>query len=309
MRERHDVRTAMDRLLAAGGVSVPVRSVWTEVAGIRMHHLEAGTGPAVVLVHGGTGGGANWFRMIGPLAERYRVLAPDLPGFGLSDPIAVVSPLGRTAADRLLEWMAHHDVQDALLAGTSFGALVVLRLAQRSPRVARVLLLDGAGLGRGIHPSVRFAAGLPFTAWLVRPSRRGTAAVFRRLLTSNLSGMPVAQQQSLVDYLYASARAAGTPYLAVTLRHFAGSGGQREILSRDELRALPQPVSIVWGACDRLLPLAHAYRAAECVPDASLRVLPHIGHSPNWEQPDAVIEAIVALSSRRAHALPDGRHH
>jgi len=309
MRHQHDVRAAMDALLAAGGLSRHVRSVWTEQAGGRVHHLEAGRGPPVVLLHGGTGGGANWFRMIGPLARRFRVLAPDLPGFGLSDPIVAVSPLGSTAAEPLLEWLAQHDVEDALVAGTSFGGLVGVRLAQRSRRVARVLLVDSAGLGRGIHPAIRLATGLPLTQLLVRPNRRGTAAVLRRLLTSNLSAMPAVQQQLLIDYLHATACAAGTHYLALTLRLFAGAGGQREVLARAELEALAQPVAIVWGEHDRLLPLADAQRAAHWLPDATLHVVRGVGHSPNWEQPQAVTAALTDLFSRRAHALPDGRHH
>lgn len=302
MHERDDVRVAMERLLAAAGTAV--RSEWTTVAGARLHHLEAGSGPAIVLLHGGSGGGANWFRMIGPLAGGFRVLAPDLPGFGLSDHGRVENPLGHKAADGLLDWLARQDVDDVLIAGTSFGGLVAMRLAQRSERVSRLLLLDAAGLGSGIHPSVRITAGSPFTRLLIRPSRRGTAVLFRRLLTSNVSGIPVDQQELLIDYLYASARAAGADYSTSTLRLFAGVGGQREVLGCDELRGLAQPVSIVWGGRDRLLPVADAYAAAGCLPDAALRVLPDVGHSPNWERPEAVTEALIELSSR-ARALPD----
>lgn len=319
MQERQNVVGAMDRLLEAAGLSRSadasafdarsVRSVWTNVAGVRMHHLEAGSGDVVVLLHGGTGGGANWFRMIGPLSERFRVLAPDLPGFGLSDPIEPVAPLGVTAAERLLGWMAQHDIRDALFAGTSFGGLVTLRLAQRTPRITRVLLLDSAGLGRGIHAAVRIAAGVPFNGPLVSPGRRGTAAVLRLLLTSDLRTMPADQQRLLTDYLYESACSSGTAYIAQTLRGFADARGQREVLTPDELSDLKQPVSLVWGARDRLLPVSHAHRAAERLHDASLRILPHIGHSPNWEQPDVVVEAIVSLASCRARALPDGARH
>lgn len=295
----------MDQLLAAGSVPSDVRSVWTQQSGTRTHHIEAGSGAPVVLLHGGTGGGANWFRVIGPLATRFRVLAPDLPGFGLSDPIPVARPLGAAAAERLVDWMAQNDVSDALVVGTSFGGLAALRIAQRSSRVSRLLLLDAAGLGRGIHPAVRVATALPLTRLFMAPSRRGTAAVLRLLLTSDLSRMSATQERALIDYLLTTARAAGTKYLARTLEMFAGAGGQREVLDPDELGRLHLPVSIVWGERDRLLPLEGARQAALVLPDARLVMLPGTGHSPNWERPDAVVAAIVDLSSRRAHALPD----
>jgi pimeloyl-ACP methyl ester carboxylesterase len=307
MGERRDVREAMNLLLAAGGAPLDVRSVWTDQDGIRIHHLETGMGPAVVLLHGGTGGGANWFRVIGPLARRFRVLAPDLPGFGLSDPITLAAPLGPRAADRLVDWMARNDVDDAVVAGTSFGGLVALRMAQRSARAQRILLLDSAGLGRGIHPAVRLVTGLPLTRLAMRPSRSGTAAVLRAILTTNLSSLSQDAERALIDYLHVTARAAGTAYLARTLVLFAGARGQREALASSELSALRLPVSIVWGARDRLLPLSHARRAAERLPDAELRVLPDIGHSPNWEQPGAVVDAVIDLATRRARALPDRR--
>ncbi|HSK18698.1 MAG TPA: alpha/beta fold hydrolase [Longimicrobiales bacterium] len=288
----------MDQLLAAGGAPSDVRSVWTQQLGGRTHHIEAGSGEPVVLLHGGTGGGANWFRVIGPLASRFRVLAPDLPGFGLSDPIPVTRPLGTAAADRLVDWMAQNDVTDALMVGTSFGGLAALRIAQRSSRVTRLLLLDAAGLGRAIHPAVRLATSLPLTRLLMAPSRRGTAVVLRLLLTTDRSLMSTTQERALIEYLLTTARAAGTAYLARTLAMFAGAGGQREVLGPDELARLRLPVSIVWGERDRLLPLAGVRQAAQALPDARLIVIPGTGHSPNWERPEAVVAAVVDLSSR-----------
>ncbi|HSJ05126.1 MAG TPA: alpha/beta fold hydrolase, partial [Longimicrobiales bacterium] len=78
MGERSVVRLAMERLLQRGGSRA--RGVLGKGPGA-LHHLEEGAGPPVVLLHGGSGGGANWFRLFAPLARRYRVLAPDLPGF------------------------------------------------------------------------------------------------------------------------------------------------------------------------------------------------------------------------------------
>lgn len=297
----------MMRLLEV--VDADVTSVWSGPDRSRIHHLESGSGSAVVLLHGGTGGGANWFRIIGPLARSFRVLAPDLPGFGLSDPRRATVPLSRLAADRLMEWMEIQEISNALVVGTSFGGLAALRLAQRSPAVTRLMLLASAGLGRHIHPSVRLVTAVPVTALATLPSRRGTAWTVRHLLTSDRSGIPTDHLDRLIDYLYAAARAAGARYTARTLRMFAGAWGQREVLGRDELMSLTQPVSLVWGELDRLIPVAHARAAAAWIPHAALHVLPGIGHSPNWESPDAVLDAIVRLAQRPAGRLPDRSTH
>ncbi|HEX6306904.1 MAG TPA: alpha/beta fold hydrolase [Longimicrobiales bacterium] len=303
MPDRTAVRAAMLRLLER--VEVPVRGVWSGREARRIHHLEAGTGPAVILLHGGTGGGANWFRLIGPLAQSFRVLAPDLPGFGLSDPVSPSAPLGGAAADRLVEWLESHAVSDALVVGTSFGGLAALRLAQRSPAVTRLLLLDSAGLGRGIHAAIRLITAVPLPAFMMQGGRRGTALTVRHLLTADLSQLPRDDQDRLVDYLHASARVAGGAYIHRTLRLFAGARGQREVVGTDELASLRQPVAIVWGERDRLIPVSHARAAAAHLADVSLHVVPRAGHSPNWERPAAVVDAIVQLARRPAPALPE----
>lgn len=289
----------MWRLLEAGGARP--RSVCGATTPI--HHLEDGAGSPVVLLHGGTGGGANWFRLLAPLAASFRVLAPDMPGFGLSPHGTPVAPLGRSAAVLLDEWMGEQRVEGALVVGTSFGGLAALRLAQYAPsRVARLLLLDAAGLGREIHPLVRLATapGLPATG--MRPTRFGTWLMFNRLLTTDRSELDDEQQAALLDYLHASARSAGTRYLAATLRHFASPSGQREVLTAAELRALPQPVAVVWGERDRFLPVAHAHAARRSCARATTLILPGVGHSPNWEAASAVVAAIHELAARPADA-------
>jgi pimeloyl-ACP methyl ester carboxylesterase len=293
------VRAAMQRLLEVGGSRA--RSVTGTVGGAAFHHLEEGQGPPVVLLHGGSGGGANWFRLLPRLAEANRVLAPDLPGFGLSATREPSAPLGEAAADIIAEWLARLDVRNALVAGTSFGGLVALRLAQRHPRrVGRLLLLDSAGLGRRFHPAARCAT-IPLIAGpALRPTRRGTRAVLTTLLTADRRDLPAEMLDALADYLYASARAAGTPYVIRTLRLFGGLRGQREVVTPAELAELPQPISLVWGGRDRFLPVSHARRAVRYCRNARLEIIENAGHSPNWEAPAAVAAAFEELLERPA---------
>jgi pimeloyl-ACP methyl ester carboxylesterase len=294
--EPHGVAAAMHRLLATVPGSAEARSVVSLIDGLPLHHLEVGSGDPVVLVHGGSGGGANWFRLIGPLARTHRVLAPDLPGFGLSPARRARAPLGVQGAQLLEEWLDAQGVAGATVVGTSFGGLAALRLAQRSQaRVARLLLVSAAGLGRSAGWPLRAAALPVLGPAVLKPSRAGTALLFRTLLTTRRESMSCEQQDRLIDYLYHAAAASDIRALAQSVRLFGSLRGQREWLTRAELAALRQPVGIVWGGRDRLLPASHGRAAAEALHGGFFELLPRIGHSPNWEAPDAVLAAFERL--------------
>jgi pimeloyl-ACP methyl ester carboxylesterase len=278
----------MERLLELGGASV--RSTVTDLPGGAIHHLEAGAGPPLVLVHGASGGGANWYRVIGTLARRFRVLAPDLPGFGLSPARPTHAPLGRRAAEHLAQWLGALGTQPAFVMGTSFGGLAALRLVQLRPeRVRGLVLLDSVGLGRRIAWSVRLAALAPFAPLVRRPSRRSTAFLLDHLMIDGPGALPAAHRSALIDFLYAVEHAGAAELLARTLAHFVAPGGQREILHHAELAAVTARTLVVWGERDRLLPPAHGHRTAAAMPHARFEMIGGAGHSPNWEAPDRLL--------------------
>jgi pimeloyl-ACP methyl ester carboxylesterase len=287
----------MERLLALGGVSATSHEV--QAGGTRLHYLAAGeSGPTVVLLQGASGGAANWYRVMGPLSRACRVLAPDLPGFGLSGPAAPLGPLGSYVASVVEGWLSALGVTRCTVVGTSFGGLAALRLAQRRPEVVEHLaLIDAAGLGRDL-PFVVQLVRLPILGpALLRPSHAGTRFLLDRLLTSR--PLPREHVDALVDYLVWSARAGDTRTLARAVARFCDRRGQREVLTDEELAALPLPTLIVWGAEDRFLPGWHGARAAALIPRSVLIRIRNTGHSPNWEAPDAVAEVLVQFITAR----------
>jgi pimeloyl-ACP methyl ester carboxylesterase len=179
------------------------------------------------------------------------------------------------------------------MMATSFGGLIALRFAQAWPdRLHRMVLMDVVGLGTDLPWPVRLAA-LPLLSRIAATtSRPGTTLLFRRLLTTDRTRITPEHQDALVEYIYRSSKATDPRTMAESFRAFAGLGGQREVLSDDELAALRQPILLVWGELDRFLPRSHAERAARLAPRAELRLIPGAGHSPNWEAPDAVLEVV-----------------
>lgn len=281
----------MQRLLALGGVQAESRVV--EAAGTRLHYLKAGSvGPTVVLLQGASGGAANWYRIIGPLSRRCRVLALDLPGFGFSGPATPVWPLGEYVAGVVDDWLSRVGVERCTVVGTSFGGLAALRLAQRRPeRVERLVLLDAAGLGRDLPALVRLACLPLLGPALLKPSRVGTRWLLQRVLTSR--PLPAEHATALIDYLFWSARLGDTRVLAEAIAQFCDLGGQREVLGDGDLAGLRPPTLIIWGAEDRFLPAAHGMRAAALIPRSAFVRIRGAGHSPNWEAPEALMSALL----------------
>lgn len=277
----------MAALLQKAGVQPEHRTTTAGAYGI--HSLTLGQGRPLLLVHGAGGGGANWYRLLGPLSRDHRVLAPDLPGFGLSSAIRPRSGLGDQAADVLLAWARTSMTEPFDVVGTSFGGLVALRMAQRQPSaIRRLVLLDSVGLGRRVPALIRASALQLTRRLLMNPTRASTAWLFRNLLVADQRAVPGAERELLIDYLWACARASAAT-LADALGLFAGLTGQREVLSDGELKAVRQPVLVLWGGRDRFLPLSHGRRAAALMANASFEVIPHAGHSPNWEAPGEVV--------------------
>lgn len=291
---------AMDGLLALEGVRA--RSAFRPAGGgdpaDRIHYLDAGKGRPVVLVHGGDGGGANWFRVMGPLSDRFRVLAPDLPGFGLSSWLEPERPLGRTGADWLAAWLDGLGVDTFDIVGTSMGGLFAFRLAQRWPeRVGRLVLLSSAGLGRWVPWVVRLAT-VPGGRLALHPKRAGTQWLFERYLTSNRAQLDGARQAALLEYLYRSERIGEVGHMARALRAFCGLRGQREVVTGGELKRLGTPTLVVWGGRDRFFPVRHGKRAAAGLPAGRFVLIPEAGHSPNWETPGAFMAALLPFLER-----------
>lgn len=275
-------------LLAHGPTDA--RGEFTRLRHGNLFHLESGSGRPLVLLQGAGGGAANWYRLIGPLSQERRVLAPELPGFGISDRIAVREPLGGSAAEVLREWLAARIGEEAFdLVATSFGGLVALRLAERTPLMERLVLLNATGLGRGVCLPARLASLPGMRRITSAPSRAGATLLLRLLLTSDRSRLDAAQERALVEYQWRTARAGAGSVLAESLRYFAGLRGQREVVTPAELARIRIPVLILWGTRDRFLPLRHGRRAAAALADGRFTTLEGAGHSPNWEDPEGVL--------------------
>jgi pimeloyl-ACP methyl ester carboxylesterase len=262
-----------------------------EVKGGRIRYLVAGSGPPLLLVHGLGGSAANWCELAPLLTDHHRVIVPDLPGHGGSEPLAAVAGLG-AFADRIVAVAEREDALPAAVVGHSLGGLVVLRLALRHPgTVTKLVLAASAGLSTGKRWTRPFLSIFA----VVRPGR----LVARRedwVVRSGLLRRVVFGAVSAADPLGLTDQAVHG-FLGGHLLHTDIASAWRALKTddpRQELSALTCPALVLWGACDTQLPLDDAFEYTRRL-RARLRVIPDCGHLLIGERPDACADAILSF--------------
>jgi pimeloyl-ACP methyl ester carboxylesterase len=268
---------SMSALLARAGLEYQGR--FTEVNGQRIHYLDYGEGPPVLLLHGGGAGSAIWFRQIEMLAQTRRVIAPDHPVFGLSGQDPYGAPLDESLVSYLNGLMDALNFASADIVGLSMGAQAALALTIEKPeRVNRLIMVSGGGLGRSIPLVFRLSTVPLLGRLIVRPNRWGQDNYFKTMevVESDFEDAATYQQ-----YAYDVTRAKGhARAMRSSLRTTTNMIGQKQVFSDDELRSISTPLLAIWGEHDPVFPLEHGLRLAGLVPSSSLHVVEDAAHVP-----------------------------
>ncbi len=265
---------------------------FAEARGCRLRYLVAGEGESLVLAHGLGGAAANWLALAPLLLPGRRVVVPELPGHGGSEPLPAAPSLN-AYADRLALLLD----EPSAVVGHSLGGAIALRLAIRHPERVRALVLAGsAGISSG---SRRARYSLTITG-LLKPGKR-IAPYRRRVGQSALLKTIVFGRWGAADPLALSAELAEA-YLAGPARHTDTVSAARALMRDDprvDLERIRCPTLLLWGARDHQLPIGDAFEYARRL-RAPLRTIADCGHLLIAERPEACADAIEQfLSSRR----------
>ncbi len=247
---------------------------------------QGGRGQTVVLLHGAGDHAGTWSKVVPSLIGRHRVVVPDLPGHGDSDPREGALPIGTIYAGVA-------DVIDAVsprapvtLVGNSLGAWVAMLYAFDHPdRATRLVLVNGAAL-RGYRPDVSLV-----------PADRETARKTVAELTDPSS--PRFPDFVLDDIV----RAARTGPIS----RIARAADLEQHLLDGRVAALRVPVDLLWGASDRLFPLEYAKRVEREAPATRLTLIPGCGHVPQVECPDKFTRELLAVLAQAPPRGTEGR--
>jgi pimeloyl-ACP methyl ester carboxylesterase len=261
------------------------RTDYVEAEGLRLFSIVAGParGQRLVFLHGLSGSISTWQMVMGELADRYRVAAIDLPGHGQSDKPdpSTFDYAVPSFANSIAAAIRNANLGPAIVVGHSLGGAVALQLAlEHADSVLGLVLVNSAGLGSEISPDL--------LALMDQEPGPGTARALLQLFFEDQAlvldrGVDEMAQGQLSEGGWKAQR-------ATAAAAFSSNGQTIDALNR--LSEITTPTLILWGAKDRLMPVDHAIHAAGMMPDATLKLLPAIGHVPQVEAATAVSHAI-----------------
>ncbi len=251
----------------------------------------------VLLLHGLGDEADTWRYVIPLLSDQYRVIAPDLPGFGRSEKQdRVYNP--PFFQETLIELMDVLRLDQVILTGHSMGALLAHFTALECPeRVKKLVLISGSLVSRlqKIDLGTLMFLVPVLGEWLYNRLRRDPQEAYRTLYAyySNLDQMPQADR----DFLYRRVNERvwddrqRKSFLSA-IRSLARwlPGQQKELASR--LSSFRVPTQAIWGKTDKINSVQNGRALLETQPDVHLIVVPGAGHNLQQEKPEIVVESI-----------------
>jgi 4,5:9,10-diseco-3-hydroxy-5,9,17-trioxoandrosta-1(10),2-diene-4-oate hydrolase len=248
-----------------------------------MHYVERGKGPAVVLVHGsgpGANGHSNFKRNIGPIAEAgYRVLVPDMIGFGWSSKPDIDYPLDLFVTT-LLEFLEGVGVKRCTLVGNSLGGAISIKASLDRPGLVEKLVMMGTG---GIESRETYFAMPGIRAMVSQFVGAGFDKPALRELLEMLAFDPRVVDDALLEERW---NVLQTQPKAVLARMLIPDLSPRLI-------DITCPVLGFWGVEDHFCPVSGANKILAAVGDSRMVLLAHCGHWAMLEYPDLFNRYVV----------------
>lgn len=272
-------------------------SKFAEINGVRIHYQEKGSGTPVVLIHGYASSAYSWKDVFLPLAEKYRVIAVDLKGFGFSG-----KPDGdytrRAQGEIVAGLLDHLKIEKAWLAGNSMGGETALNVALNHPeKVLGLILIDSAGVAAsGRADLAPWYLRVPFLGRAVSALALTSDGIVRRGLEKSFHDRTKVTGER-IKYYHAPLKTSGGQLAAMRART------QFDLHPvEDELGNIKAPTLIIWGAEDEIIPLAAGRRMREKIPGSRLVTFDGCGHLPQEEMPERTFTEMTDFIDRTAAA-------
>jgi len=292
----------------------PVREVtpslqYRTIHGYRRAFRIAGSGPAILLIHGIGDNSTTWSSVQSALAQRFTVIAPDLLGHGKSDkPRADYSVAAY--ANGMRDLLSVLDIDRVTVIGHSLGGGVAMQFAYQFPQLVERLILVGAG---GVTKDVNFAlriASLPMGSEalgllrlpLVLDAVQALGRIAGFAIGSTGLGRDLPQMLRILKDL---PEPTASSAFARTLRAVVDWRGQVVTMLDRCYLTESVPVQLIWGSHDSVIPVSHARLAHAAMPGSQLEIFEGSGHFPFHDDPDRFVEIVERFIDSTEPAVYD----
>ena len=250
------------------------------VAGkIKTAYLIAGQGFPVIVLHGGGAGAVTWYPSIGEISKNFRVIAPDIVGYGESDkPNAVYDR--PYFASWLKDFFLAMGISKAHLVGLSQGGAIALQFAIENPELVENLVLVDSG-ALGAQPTFK-----PFFAMLwmnMVPSILSNRFASRYLLSNTEYRDP--------NHIYYSVEVLKKPGGKNAFTQ--GRGAAVSEIPEESLRQIQNHTLVIWGEDDNFFSIEHGAFASQVIPNAKFLRIKDAGHLSLMDQPVVFNKALI----------------
>lgn len=279
------------------------------IHGYRRAFRIAGSGPAILLIHGIGDNSTTWSSVQSTLAQRFTVIAPDLLGHGKSDkPRADYSVAAY--ANGMRDLLSVLDIERVTVVGHSLGGGVAMQFAYQFPQLVDRLILVGAG---GVTKDVNFAlriASLPMGTEalavlrlpLVLPAVQVAGRVAGLAFGRTALGRDLPEMLRILKDL---PEPTASSAFARTLRAVVDWRGQVVTMLDRCYLTESVPVQLIWGSRDSVIPVSHARLAHSAMPGAQLEIFEGSGHFPFHDDPDRFVEIVEQFIDSNEPATHD----
>lgn len=279
-----------------------VQSRLVKVGARQIHLSECGAGQPVLMLHGGGPGASglsNFSRNIAALAQHYRVLVPDMPGYGKSTKgVRRADPFG-DLAESMLGLLDELKIDRAHVIGNSYGGACGLRMAlDRPQRVSSLVLMGPGGINttrglptKGLNSLLNYYGGKG-------PSREKLATFIREYLVADGSQVP----ESVIDERYQASIDPEVVAAPPLRRPNSLATAVRMDFTRDRRLAKCQtPTLVVWGTQDKVNRPSGGATLQERMQNCDLYLFANTGHWVQWERADEFNAVTLGFLDKNSH--------
>jgi pimeloyl-ACP methyl ester carboxylesterase len=279
------------------------------IHGYRRAFRVAGSGPAILLIHGIGDNSTTWSMVQSKLAQRFTVIAPDLLGHGKSDkPRADYSVAAY--ANGMRDLLSVLDIERVTVVGHSLGGGVAMQFAYQFPQlVERLILIGAGGVTKDVNIALRIAS-VPLGSEalavlrlpLVLPALQVIGRIGGALFGSTGVGRDIPDVLRILENL---PEPTASSAFARTLRAVVDWRGQVVTMLDRCYLTESVPVQLIWGSRDSVIPVAHARMAHAAMPGSQLEVFEGSGHFPFHDDPDRFVELVEKFIDATEPAVYD----